>query len=181
MQEDEKQFITELLNPKTQNLAFKKLMGAYKVSLYHHIRQIVISHDDADDVLQNTFIKVFSNLDAFEQQSKLSTWIYKIATHEALNYLKSKARKNNLNTQELNESEIENLYSDEYFDGDEIKIKLQKAINTLPEKQKLVFTMKYFQELKYEQIAEILNTSVGALKTSYHLAVKKIENYLNSN
>lgn len=178
---DEKQFISELLNPKTQNLAFKKLIGAYKTTLYYHIRNIVINHDDTDDVLQNTFIKVFSNLNNFNQNSKLSTWIYRIATNEALNHVNSKSRKNGLKTDEIHEHEIENLFSDDYFDGDEIKIKLQKAINTLPEKQKLVFTMKYFQELKYEEIAEILNTSVGALKTSYHLAVKKIENYFNDN
>jgi RNA polymerase sigma-70 factor, ECF subfamily len=178
---DEKQFLSELLNPKTQNKAFGELIKGYKKILYHHIRNIVINHDDTDDILQNTFIKIFSNLHTFNQNSKLSTWIYRIATNEALNYLNSKSRKYSLKTDEIQESEIENLYSDDFFDGDEIKIKLQKAINTLPEKQKLVFNMKYFQELKYEEIAEILETSVGALKASYHLAVKKIENYLNSN
>lgn len=178
---EEKQFISELLNPKTQNDAFRKLITTYKQVLYYHIRNIVLNHEDTDDVLQNTFIKVFSNLNSFNQESKLLTWIYKIATNEALNFLSSKAKKYSLKTDEIREAEIENLYSDDFFDGDEIKIKLQKAINTLPEKQKLVFNMKYFEELKYEEIAEILDTSVGALKASYHLAVKKIENYLNNN
>jgi len=178
---EEKDFIAELLNPKTQNIAFEKLIGIYKKVLYYHIRNIVINHEDAGDVLQNTFIKVFSNLNTFNQDSKLTTWIYKIATNEALNYLNSKARKKGLKTNEINESEIEYLQSDSYFDGDEIKIKLQNAINTLPEKQKIVFTLKYFQELKYEEISEILNTSVGGLKASYHLAVKKIEKYFNDN
>ncbi|UYW02562.1 RNA polymerase sigma factor [Flavobacterium agricola] len=180
MQENEKQFINELLSPKTQNQAFKKLIGLYKVQLYHHIRNIVLNHDDTDDVLQNTFIKVFSNLDSFNQESKLSTWLYRIATNEALNHLNSKARKNGLQTDEITESAATNLHSDLYFDGDEVQRKLQQAINTLPEKQKLVFNMKYFQDLKYEEIAQILNTSVGGLKASYHLAVKKIETFFNS-
>lgn len=171
--------IAELLDPKTQNQAFKQLICTYKVILYNHIRTIVLNHDDTEDVLQNTFIKIFSHLNSFNKESKLLTWMYRIATNEALNYLKSKANKNGMRTEELQEHMVENLYSDMYYDGDEIQIKLQKAIAQLPERQQLVFKMKYFQELKYEEIAEILDTSVGALKASYHHAVKKIETFFN--
>nr|WP_317632133.1 sigma-70 family RNA polymerase sigma factor [uncultured Flavobacterium sp.] len=178
---NEKQFISQLLDAKTQNQAFRKLISENKNQLYYHIRNIVLNHDDTDDVLQNTFIKIFLNLNSFNHESRLSTWMYKIATNEALNFLNSKAKKYGLQTDELQESLIENLTMDDFFSGDEIELKLQKAIATLPEKQQLVFKMKYFQELKYEEIAEILDTSVGGLKASYHHAVKKIENFIQNN
>lgn len=178
---NEKQFISQLLDAKTQNQAFRKLISENKNQLYYHIRNIVLNHDDTDDVLQNTFIKIFSNLNSFNHESRLSTWMYKIATNEALNFLNTKAKKYGLQTDELQESLIENLTMDDFFSGDEIELKLQKAIATLPEKQQLVFKMKYFQELKYEEIAEILDTSVGGLKASYHHAVKKIENFIQNN
>jgi RNA polymerase sigma factor (sigma-70 family) len=174
----EEAFILELLNPKTQNQAFQKLLMQYQRPLYNHIRSIVISHDDADDVLQNTFVKVFQYLKTFKGESKLFSWMYRIATNEALTFLKQKARKNGISSETIQSKAIENLKSDVYFDGDEIQIKLQKAIVMLPEKQQLVFKMKYFDELKYEEIADILGTSVGALKASYHHAVKKIEAFV---
>jgi RNA polymerase sigma factor (sigma-70 family) len=178
---DEKEFIARLLNPKTQDIAFQTLLSEYQKPLYSHIRNIVLNHDDANDVLQNTFIKVFQYLKNFKGESKLFSWMYRIATNEALTFLNQKAKLNGLTSEALQNKAIDNLKADVYFDGDEIQIKLQKAIVTLPEKQQLVFKMKYFEELKYEEIAEILGTSVGALKASYHHAVKKVELYVTSN
>jgi RNA polymerase sigma-70 factor (ECF subfamily) len=177
----EKEFIKELLNPKTQNQAFKKLLKEYQKPLYNHIRTIVLNHDDTDDVLQNTFIKVFQYLNKFKGESKLFSWMYRIATNEALTFINKKAKINGISSETLQNKTIDNLKADIYFDGDEIQFKLQKAIVSLPEKQQLVFKMKYFEELKYEEISEILGTSVGALKASYHHAVKKIETFVKTN
>ena len=179
--QDEKVFIAELLHPKTQNEAFQKLLREYQKPLYNHIRNIVLNHDDADDVLQNTFIKVFQNLKNFKGESKLFSWMYRIATNEAISFLNQKAKKNNTTSEELQSKIVDNLKADSYFEGDEIQFKLQKAIANLPEKQQLVFKMKYFEEIKYEDMSEILGTSVGALKASYHHAVKKIEEFMNGN
>jgi len=179
--QEEKEFIQKLLNPKTQNQAFEQLLHDYQKPLYHHIRNIVLNHDDTDDVLQNTFVKVFQYLKSFKGESKLFSWMYRIATNEALTFLKQKAKKNGISSKTLQNKTIENLKADVYFDGDEIQIKLQKAIAALPEKQQLVFKMKYFEEMKYEEISDILGTSVGALKASYHHAVKKIEVFVKAN
>ena len=170
--------VQQLKRKDSQAKAFEILVDTYKERLYWHIRRIVLNHDDADDVLQNTFIKVFKSIDGFKGDSKLYSWMYRIATNESLTFLKVKSRKLGVSSEALQERMANNLQADVYFDGDEIQVKLQKAIATLPEKQKLVFNMKYFEELKYEEISEILNTSVGGLKASYHLAVKKIEQYL---
>jgi RNA polymerase sigma factor (sigma-70 family) len=178
--QDEKVFIAELLNPKTQNNAFQVLVQEYQKPLYHHIRTIVLNHDDADDVLQNTYVKVFRFLKDFKGDSKLFSWIYRIATNEAISFLNQKAKKHNTTSEAVQTKIVNNLQADVYFDGDEIQLKLQKAIVQLPEKQQLIFKMKYFEELKYEEISEILGTSVGALKASYHHAVKKIEGFMNS-
>lgn len=179
--QDEKVFLAELINPKTQNEAFKQLLQLYQQPLYYHIRGIVFNHDDANDVLQNTFIKVFSNVKNFKGDSKLYSWMYRIATNESLTFLQQKAKKQGISSEELQTKAINKLESDVYFEGDDIQLKLQKAIAKLPEKQQLVFKMKYFEEMKYEDISEILKTSVGALKASYHLATKKIEDFLKSN
>ncbi len=178
--ENEKVFIEALLNPKTQQNAFRELLHLYQKPLYFHIRNIVLNHDDTDDVLQNTFLKIYQNLSNFKGESKLYSWMYRIATNEALNFINQKAKKNGVTPEEWQNKAINNLESDSYYDGDEIQLKLQKAIACLPEKQQLVFKMKYFQEMKYEEISEIVGTSVGALKASYHLAVKKIEEYLKN-
>ena len=178
---EEKDFIQKLLNPKTQIEAFQILLSQYQRPLYHHIRNIVLNHDDADDVLQNTFIKVFQHLKGFKGDSKLFSWMYRIATNEAITFINQKAKRNGTTSEALQRKIVKNLKADSFFDGTEIQIKLQKAIVTLPEKQQLVFKMKYFEEMKYEDMSEILGTSVGALKASYHHAVKKIENYVNSN
>ena len=178
--QEEQEFILELLNPKTQNEAFQKLLSTYQKPLYNHIRNIVLNHDDSDDVLQNTFIKIFQYLKNFKGDSKLFSWMYRIATNEALTFLSQKAKMNGISTEALQDKTIDNLKADVFFDGNEIQLKLQKAIAKLPEKQQLVFKMKYFEELKYEEIAAILDTSVGALKASYHHAVKKIETFVTS-
>ena len=174
----EKTLVERLKKKSSQAQAFEELVNAYKERLYWHIRRIVLTHDDADDVLQNTFIKVYKNINGFKGDSKLYSWMYRIATNESLTFLKQKSRKWGITSEALQETTLMNLQSDVYFEGDEIQLKLQKALATLPEKQKLVFNMKYFQEMKYDEISEILETSVGGLKASYHLAVKKIEAYL---
>lgn len=178
---DENLLVAQLKNPKSQEQAFRNLMSLYKERLYWHIRKIVLSHDDADDVLQNTFIKVFKNIHSFNEKSKLYSWMYRIATNESITFINKKAAKQNVDISELQFKMAENLESDVYFSGDEIQLLLQKAIVTLPEKQQLVFKMKYFEELKYNEISEVLETSVGALKASYHHAVKKIETYIKAN
>lgn len=178
--QDEKKFITELLDPKTQNDAFRKLLQLYQKPLYYHIRGIVLNHDDADDVLQNTFLKVYSNLQQFKGDSKLFSWMYRIATNESLTFIQQRAKKQGITNEEVKEKALQKLESDVYFDGDAMQLKLQRAVATLPEKQQLVFRMKYYEALKYEDMSEILSTSVGALKASYHLAVKKIEHLLKS-
>ena len=179
--QEEKEFIQELLNPKTQNQAFQKLLRDYQKPLYNQIRNIVLNHDDADDVMQNTFIKVFQYLKDFKGESKLFSWMYRIATNEAITFINQKAKKHNTTSEAIQSKIVENLKADVYFEGEEIQIKLQKAILLLPEKQQLVFKMKYFEELKYEEISEILGTTVGGLKASYHHAVKKIEDFMNNN
>jgi len=176
--QSEKQLILALQNPKTQDGAFKTLLHEHKERLYWHIRNIVKTHDDADDVLQNTFIKVYKNINKFKGDSKLYSWLYRIATNESITHLNKLAKQKSISVEDINIQLADNLYADSYFSGDEIQEKLQKALALLPQKQKLVFNMKYFEEMKYESISEVLGTSVGALKASYHHAVKKIENYL---
>lgn len=141
---------------------------------------MVINHDDTDDVLQNTFIKIYRNIDSFKGESSLFSWIYRIAINESITFLNARAKRKGIGDSELRENLVKNLRADTYFDGDEIQLKLQRAVATLPEKQKLVFNMKYFEALTYEEISEILDTSVGALKASYHHAVKKIEQFLTT-
>ncbi|NNJ87943.1 MAG: RNA polymerase sigma factor [Eudoraea sp.] len=177
----EETLVKELKQRDTQAKAFEVLISTYKERLYWHIRRIVLDHDDADDVLQNTFIKVYRNIEKFKGDSKLYSWMYRIATNEALTFLKTKSRKLGVSSDEFIERKANTLEADVYFEGDAIQLLLQQAIARLPEKQKLVFNMKYFEELKYDEISEILDTSVGALKASYHLAVKKIESFLENN
>lgn len=177
---DELTLINKLQQPKTKEVAFKELLTQYKERLYWHIRKIVISHEDADDVLQNTFIKIFKNIDGFKRDSKLYSWMYRIATNEAITFINKKAKENNIDISEYQQKLVSNLNNDLWFSGDEIQTILQKAIATLPQKQQLVFNMKYFEEMKYEEMSDILETSVGALKASYHIAVKKIEQFIKN-
>jgi RNA polymerase sigma-70 factor (ECF subfamily) len=177
---EEVTFIAELKNEKTKEKAFRILISKYKERLYWHIRKIVVSHDDADDVLQNTFIKIFKNIDKFNEQSQLYSWMYRIATNESITFINKRAKDRSLDIADYQQQLVSTLESDDYFSGDEIQLILQKAIATLPKKQQLVFNMKYFDELKYTDMSKILETSVGALKSSYFHAVKKIENYIKS-
>lgn len=171
----ESDLVKNLKNKNTQNIAFEDLIHQYKKVLYWHIRRILLNHDDTNDVLQNTFVKVFTGIQNFKGDSKLYTWIYRIATNESLNFLKTKSKKSFNGSEEMTKYMLSNLKEDPYFDGDELQYKLQLIISKLPEKQKLVFQMKYEQNMKFKDISEVLGTSVGALKASYHIAVGKIK------
>lgn len=174
------QLIDRLRRPDTCREAFNEVMRRYSEPLYWQIRRMVESHDDASDILQNTFLKAWQNVDGFRGDAKLSTWLYKIALNESITFL-AKERKRLSVSLDDEESHLAQLVeSDEYVDGDALAKKLRMAVATLPEKQRIVFNMKYYDEMKYEQMSEILGTSVGALKASYHLAVKKIEQYFDT-
>ncbi|MBL0342815.1 MAG: sigma-70 family RNA polymerase sigma factor [Bacteroidetes bacterium] len=162
------------------NYAFNLLMRRYQQKVYYHIRRIVIDHDDANDVVQNTFIKAWSGLTNFREDSQFFTWLYRIATNESLTFLKKKRTAFFIPIINVEKILAEKLESDSLISGDEIQLKLQKAILSLPEKQRLVFNMKYYDEMKYEEMSEVLGTSVGALKASYHHAVKKIEKFVKT-
>lgn len=175
MHPTDQEILTMAQIPRQREEAFSMLVEKYRQRLYWHLRKMVLVHEDADDLLQNTFIKVWKNLGNFRGDSALFTWLYRIATNEALNHL-NKKRTELLNSFDDLESVMSGqLDEDPLFNGDEIQKRLQKSILTLPDKQRLVFNMKYFDEMKYEEMAEILNTSVGALKASYFHAVRKIE------
>lgn len=178
---NEKETIYRLQDPETRHDAFGEVVRAYSEQLYWQIRRMVFSHEDANDLLQNTFMKAWDNLDCFRGEAKLSTWLYRIAINECLNFLNRQRAEKQLSIDDADAALINRLESDPYFDGNETQKMLQKAIMTLPEKQRIVFNLKYFQEMKYEDISDILGTSVGALKASYHHAVKKIEDFFNQN
>jgi RNA polymerase sigma-70 factor, ECF subfamily len=177
--DSEKRLVTALQNPKTQDKAFRELMTLYKERLYWHIRNIVKTHDDTDDVLQNTFVKVYRNISNFKGDSKLYSWLYRIATNESITHINKIAKRQQISVEDIQHQLADSLHADSYFSGDEIQAKLQIALAKLPQKQQLVFNMKYFEAMKYNDISAVLGTSVGALKASYHHAVKKIENYLS--
>lgn len=173
------EILKALSNPKTRTTAFSSIVREYQERIYWHIRKMVMSHDDANDVMQNTFMKAWNALDQFRGDAKISSWLYRIATNETLTFLTQK-RMRNISSMEDEESILlTQLHADSYFNGNELEMKLQEAILTLPEKQRLVFNMKYFDDLTYDQMEDILQTSVGALKASYHHAVKKIEKYFD--
>jgi RNA polymerase sigma factor (sigma-70 family) len=177
-QVEDSEIIAKFSEEKTRNEAFNLLLTKYQQKIYWHIRRLVIDHDDADDLVQDTFIKVWKNLDKFRSDSQLYTWIYRIATNECITFLNKKKQRNNTPLDEVSEELSETLIASTDFNGDKVQLKLQQAILTLPEKQRLIFNMKYFDDLKYEDIAEITGTSVGALKASFHIAVKKIEVFM---
>lgn len=170
----------EILNLIQQNIdkGFRLLLKEFQQPVYYHVRQMVYNHEDANDITQNAFIKIYKNIGKFEGKSKLFTWIYRIATNEALNFIQQKARKNHVNYEDVAYEMSKNLEADAFFNGDEAELKLEQAVAQLPEKQRLVFKMKYFENMKYGEISEVLETSVGALKASYHHAVKKLESFL---
>ncbi|MCP2043893.1 sigma-70 family RNA polymerase sigma factor [Pontibacter sp. HSC-36F09] len=175
---EDKEILEKFANPDSRNVAFNQLVRKYQQKIYWHIRKMVIDHDDADDLTQEVFIKVWKNLENFRQDAQLYTWLYRIATNECLTFLSSKRKKFFLPINDVAAELTEKIDSSPNIDGDEIQLKLQKALLKLPDKQRLVFNMKYYDELKYEEMSEILGTSVGALKASYHHAVKKIEEFI---
>ena len=172
---DEKELVKQLQDARTASRAFETLLKMYTEPVYWQIRRMVLNHDDANDIVQNVFIKAWTNLHNFRGDAKLSTWLFKIAVNESINFInKEKHRVQNTGDADEESLLIKNLEADEYFDGDALQLELQAAIEKLPEKQRLVFNMRYYDEMKYEEMSEILGTSVGALKASYHHAVKKI-------
>lgn len=175
---DESTILTRLKDTSTRRRAFEEVVNHYSRMLYWQIRHLVVDHDDADDILQNTFLKAWVNIESYRGDAKMATWLYKIAYNESLTFLKQKKEAFSIDSEEGGIAHT--LESDEYFDGDETQKMLQQAIDTLPHKQKAVFTMKYFDEMKYEDMSEITGTSVGALKASYHLAVEKITKFFHS-
>jgi RNA polymerase sigma-70 factor (ECF subfamily) len=175
---NDKELLKLFRNSSSKDFAFNLIVKKYQERLYWYVRKLIVDHDDTDDVLQNVFIKVWNGLVNFREESGLFTWIYRIATNEALAFLRQKKRRLFLPLVDGHKQLADNLEADPYFRGDEMQLKLQKALLTLPDKQKLVFNMKYFDNMKYEEMAEVLKTSVGALKASYHHAVRKIEKYL---
>ena len=175
---NEKEIIVLLQDPTRQREAFECIVKEYSEQLYWQIRRLVLSHDDANDILQNTFMKAWSNIEYFRGDAKMSTWLYRICLNECLNVLNKRRANLQLSIDEADTELLNTLESDTYFDGDETQAVFLKAIKSLPEKQQMVFNLKYFKEMKYEDISEILGTSIGALKASYHHAVKKIESYL---
>jgi RNA polymerase sigma-70 factor (ECF subfamily) len=177
MQEDEK--IIELIQKKgDMELGFQLLMRSYQERIYWQIRRLVTGHDDANDVLQNTFIKIYKGIGKFKGEAKLYTWIYRIAVNESLNFIRKRKKMQGVSIDEEDLNLAERLKSDPYFEGDEVEIKFQEALNRLPEKQKAVFSLRYYDEMPYQEMSQVLGTSIGALKASYHHAIKKMEEYL---
>ena len=179
---DEERIVEKLHHQATCREAFAEVIDHYSQPLYWHIRRMVITHDDANDVLQNTYLKAWSNIDNFRGDAKLTTWLYKIATNESITFLEKKKQQTGVPLDSEDASAVvAELEADQWFDGDETQMKLQQAIALLPEKQRLVFNMRYYGDMKYEQISDVLDTSVGALKASYHHALKKIEAFFINN
>lgn len=177
----EQQLLQQFRQQETKESAFTTLMQTYQQRLYWHIRKMVTFHEDADDVLQQTFIKAWKGLHNFRGEAKLSTWLYRIATNEALAHIRKAKQKMVNTTVSITPDTIgERLAADPYFDGEQIDILLQEAIHTLPDKQRAVFTMRYFDALKYEDIAAILDTSIGGLKANYHHAARKVADYVKT-
>lgn len=175
---NEKDLPNLLSDEKSKRETFSAIIKEYSQKLYWHIRKMVLSHDDADDILQNTFVKAWLNLGKFRGDANLQTWLYRIATNETMNFFNTNYIKHNGFTSDFDDKLADNLKSDPYFDGDETQLKLQKAILSLPPKQRLVFNMRYYDEMPYSEISAVLQTSEGALKASYHHAVKKIGQFM---
>lgn len=176
---DEREVLALLQDEKTQRRGFEMIVAQYSEQLYWQIRRMVYSHEDANDLLQNTFIKAWTNIDYFRGDAKLSTWLYRIALNECLTFLNKQRAQPTVSLDDPEADVLQKLESDPYFSGDKIQTTLQKALLTLPEKQRMVFNLKYYQDMKYEEMSEIFGTSVGALKASYYHAVKKIEKFFD--
>jgi len=175
------EILSKFQDERTRNEAFNLLLKKYQQKIYWHVRRMVIDHDDADDLVQDIFVKIWKNLPGFRSDAQLYTWMYRIATNECITFLNKKKQKNNISLDDVSYELADTLADSSYLSGDKIQLKLQRALLTLPDKQRLVFNMKYYDDMKYDEMSEVLGTSVGALKASFHLAVKKIEAYLLSN
>ena len=175
---NEREVLALLQDESTQRRGFEMVVGQYSEQLYWQIRCMVLSHEDASDLLQNTFIKAWTNIDYFRAEAKLSTWLYRIALNECLTFLNKQRAAATVSLDDPEADMLQKLEGDPYFSGDRLQLTLQKALMALPEKQRMVFNLKYYQDMKYEEMSEIFGTSVGALKASYHHAVKKIEKFL---
>ena len=175
---DEKEIIKQLNDPKTQRKAFEKVVRMYSEQLYWQVRRVVLSHDDADDVLQNVFMKAWTHLDSFSQESRISTWLYRIAINESIDFMRRQKKQQQVSVDNEDLSVANMLMADDYFDGNQTQAMLQEAISQLPDVQRTVFNMRYFDEKKYSEISQVLHTSEGSLKASYHIAVKKISEFL---
>lgn len=175
---NEREVLALLQEESTQRRGFEMIVAQYSEQLYWQIRRMVLSHDDANDLLQNTFIKAWTNIDYFRAEAKISTWLYRIALNECLTFLNKQRAAATVSLDDPEAAMIDRLEGDPYFSGDKIQLALQRALQTLPEKQRMVFNLKYYQEMKYEEMSDIFGTSAGALKASYHHAVKKIEKFL---
>ena len=175
-QQDEQEIMNQLKDPKTRRKAFEQLVNQYSEQLYWQVRRIVLLHEDANDVLQNVFLKAWSKLDSFHQESKISTWLYRIALNESLDFMRRK-KAQMVSTDDDETTVGSMLLADDYFNGTEVEAMLQEAVAQLPDVQRTVFNMRYFDDMKYSEISEILQTSEGSLKASYHIAVKKISEF----
>ena len=177
MSKDDEQLLMErLANPDTQRRAFEQVVREYSEQLYWQVRRIVLTHEDANDVMQNVFIKAWTHLDSFHQEARLYTWLYRIAVNESLDFMR-RQKNQALSTDDVDSSIANRLMADRYFDGDETEVQLQEAIAQLPEVQRRVFTLRYFDDMKYSDMSQLLETSEGSLKASYHIAVKKITEF----
>jgi len=176
---EDQDILAKFADPATRNVAFNQLVRKYQTKVYWHVRKMVIDHDDADDLTQDVFVKVWKHLENFRRYASLYTWIYRIATNECLSFLASKRRRFFLPLNDIGAELAAKIEADPSLAGDDIERHLQKAILKLPDKQRLVFNLRYYDEMPYEQMAEVTGTSVGALKASYHHAAKKIEQYIN--
>lgn len=172
------ELLAQFLEEKTKEAGYTAIVKKYQEKLYWHVRRLVVNHDDANDVLQNVFIKMWKGLDNFRMDAQLYTWLYRIATNESLTFLEQKKRKATVSFGDVESGLSNSIKADKYFDADKIEWKLQLAIQQLPEKQRAVFTLRYYDEMPYEQMSKVLETSEGGLKASYHHAVKKIEDYM---
>jgi RNA polymerase sigma-70 factor (ECF subfamily) len=177
-QTDDKELLFLFKNEATRESAFTRIIKKYQEKLYWHIRRMVVDHEDANDVLQNMFIKVWKNLDNFREDSQLYTWLYRIATNESLTYLEQRKKRSSVSLSDEENHLTNKIQADKHFDSNKLEWKLQLAIQKLPEKQRAVFNLRYFEEMPYEQMSKVLETSEGALKASYHHAVKKIEDFI---
>ena len=174
---DEQQLMQQLSDPKTQRKAFERVVREYSEQLYWKVRRIVLSHEDADDVMQNVFLKAWTHLDDYHGDSKLSTWLYRIAVNESIDFVRRRKPLTTVSADNQESGVANMLLADNYFDGDETQALLQEAIASLPDVQRTVFNLRYYDEMKYSDISQILHTSEGALKASYHIAVKKISDF----